>query len=371
MANQDPYEVLGVGRSASPEEIKSAYRRLARRFHPDVNSNDVQAEEKFKEIGSAYSILSDPDKKARFDNYGSIDDAPSDPFFGGGGGISDLFEAFFGGAQQSGGRGRRGRDGEDIRADTQLTYLEVISGVDREIQVERMAECDSCHGTGVEGGKPPETCTTCRGQGVVGTVRNTFIGQVRTSTTCPTCQGKGTIVKDPCKKCKGRSLIQETANVRVTVPPGVESGATMQIPGQGSDGVGGGRPGDLYLVLEVAEDKRFERRGQVLYTLLELTFVQAALGDKVTIKSVDDSHDIDVPAGTQPGTQFSVRGAGLPPLHGGRRSDLIVQVTVVVPQKLNDAQVKLLKEFAEVSGEEPARGEEWGGLLGGLFGKKK
>ncbi len=370
MASRDPYEVLGVGRNASPEEIKSAYRRLARRFHPDVNPNDAEAEEKFKEIGNAYSILSDAEKKARFDQYGSVDDVPSDPFFAGGGGISDLFEAFFGGAQ-GGSRSRRGRDGEDVRADAELTYQEVISGADREIQVDRMAECDSCHGTGVEGGKAPETCATCRGQGVVGTVRNTFIGQVRTQSACPTCNGQGTIIKDPCKKCKGRALVTETATVRVSVPPGVESGATMHLPGQGSDGVGGGRPGDLYLVLEVKEDKRFERRGQTLYSLLELTFVQVTLGDKVQILGVDSSYELDIPAGTQPGSQFPIRSAGLPPLHGGRRGDFVVQVTVRVPKNLNEAQVKLLREFAEVSGDEPTRGDDWGGILGGLFGKKK
>ncbi|AIE88094.1 molecular chaperone DnaJ [Fimbriimonas ginsengisoli] len=374
MAVKDPYEVLGVARGANADEIKSAYRRLARRHHPDVNPGDPSAEEKFKEVGEAYSILSDPLKRARFDQYGTTDDMPSDPFFGGGGGgnLNDLFDMFFGNMAGGGApRGRRGRDGDDIRSDVELTLNEVIHGVRKEIEVTRMAECNSCHGTGVEGGGQPDTCPTCRGQGAVASVRNTFLGQVRTTSPCPTCGGTGTQIKNPCHECHGRMVVQETATVVVNIPPGVESGATMQVPGQGSDGVGEGRQGDLYVVLHVKEDSRFDRRGQTLISRLNISFAQAALGDQLQIEGVDETVDVNIAAGTQPGTQITVKGAGLPPLHGGRRGDMIVLVQVKVPTRLSEAEVKLIRELAELSGDSVPKGEDRGGILGGLFGKKK
>jgi molecular chaperone DnaJ len=371
MAKRDPYEVLGVSRSAAQDEIKSAYRRLARRYHPDVNPNDPQAEEKFKEVGEAYSILSDPDRRARFDRTGATDDVPNDPF-GGMGGVSDLFEMFFGMAGQGGSQRRRqGRDGQDVQAQIELTLKDVITGVQREVEIDREAECPSCHGTAVEGGKAPETCPTCKGQGAVSAVRNTFIGQVQTTTPCPTCSGRGTIIKDPCKTCRGVGLTVEHIKVSLNVPPGVDDGATMHLPGQGGDGLGAGRPGDLYVVLRVKPDKRFERRGQTLFTGIDLTFAQASLGDEVEIEGVDEVLPLKVESGTQPGTQVVIRNAGLPPLHGGRRGDLVVEARVKVPTKLSEAQVKLIKELAEVSGEEIPKGDDKHGFLGGLFSKKK
>ncbi|HEY0868529.1 MAG TPA: molecular chaperone DnaJ [Fimbriimonas sp.] len=371
MPKKDPYEVLGVSRTASADEIKSAYRRLARRFHPDVNPDDPGAEEKFKEVGEAYSILSDEQKRQRFDQFGTTDDQPTDPFFGGGG-ITDLFDMFFGGmAAQQGARRRQGRDGDDVRADLVMTLQEVITGSVKEVEVQRMAQCSSCNGLGTEGGKPPETCSACKGQGVISTIRNTFIGQVRTQTPCPTCQGQGTVIKDPCKECRGVGLLRETSKVTVNVPAGIESGATMHIPGQGSEGTGMGRSGDLYVVLHVQEDERFERRGQTLFTDVELTFAQAALGHHLEIEGVDDKVTLDIAAGTQPGTEISIRGAGLPPLHGGKRGDLIVEVTVKVPEKLTEAEAKVIREFAEMRGETMPRGSDKGGILGGLFGRKK
>jgi molecular chaperone DnaJ len=372
MAKRDPYEVLGVARGASADDIKSAYRRLARRYHPDVNPNDPTAEEKFKEVGEANSILSDPERRARFDQYGTTDETPNDPFGGMGGGVSDLFDMFFGGmGQQSGGRRRQGRDGQDIQSQVELTLKEVITGYETEIEIDRDAECASCHGTGAEGGKQPETCATCRGQGVVSAVRNTFIGQVRTQTTCPTCAGQGTIIKDPCKTCRGVGLTSESAKVALKIPPGVDDGATMHLPGQGGEGTGAGRPGDLYVVLRVKADKRFERRGQTLYTGVDLTFAQASLGDQLEIQGVDEVLPLHIDSGTQPGTQNVIKGAGLPPLHGGRRGDLVVEARVKVPTKLNEAQAKLIKELAEVSGEPIPKGDEKSGFLGGLFSKKK
>ncbi|MFI5387020.1 MAG: molecular chaperone DnaJ [Fimbriimonadales bacterium] len=372
MSQRDPYEVLGVAKSAGADEIKSAYRRLARRYHPDVNPGDKDAEEHFKEIGAAYSVLSDPDKRARYDQYGALDDQPQDPFFGGGGmgNFTDLFDMFFGSAG-AGHQRRRGfaRDGEDIQTSVTMTLKDVLTGLQKEIAVGRMEECDVCGGTGSEGGAQPETCGTCKGQGVVGQVRNTFIGQVRTSTTCPTCGGAGAVIKNPCPKCKGRGVLAAEAKVMLNIPPGVDSGQTMHVPGQGSDGVAGGRPGDLYVSIFVEEDKRFERQGTTLLTTLELTFAQAALGDYVEVNGVDEPVALEIPAGTQPGTRITARGGGVPPLHGGRRGDLILTTTVKVPGKLNEAQTKLIKELAEVSGEKVPEGQK--GLLGSLFGKKK
>ena len=370
MATRDPYEVLGVPRNATSDDIKTAYRRLARRFHPDVNPNDPTAEEKFKEIGEANSILSDPERRARFDQYGSTDEVPQNPFYGQSGGIGDLFEAFFGQTQGNSGRRRTGRDGEDLRTDIEITLIDVLYGKKTEIEVDRLAECEACHGSGGEGGKAPETCGTCRGQGVVQTIRNTFIGQVRTSAPCPTCNGEGVLIKDPCRVCRGRRVVSKKKTISISIPAGVDTGAAMQVPGQGNEGIGGGRPGDLYVVIEVANDDRFEREGQTLSTVLELTFAQAALGDHVDVDGLEGALPVEVPAGTQPGNRTVVRGQGLPPLHGGRRGDLVVHFNVVVPSKLSEAEVKLLREFAELRGERMPKGEDKGGLFG-FFGKKK
>jgi molecular chaperone DnaJ len=370
MSKRDPYEVLGVPQDATPDEIKSAYRRLARKHHPDVNPNDPHAEETFKEVGEAYSILSDPEKRSRYDRFGTAEESP-DPFFGSGGGFGDIFEMLFG-AQMQGPRQRRmGRDGEDIRADVELTLGEVVTGVHRDISVNRMSQCDACSGTGSEGGAAPVACKTCGGQGQVSQTRDTFIGTVRTATTCPTCGGAGSTITNPCGKCRGRGLTQETARIGVTIPAGVDSGATMHLPGQGCDGTGYGKPGDLYVVLTVKPDKRYERDGRNLVTRISLTFAQAALGDTVKVEGVDQEFDMEVPAGTQPGAVLGIRDAGLPPLHGGKRGELLVVVNVAVPTKLSDQEVEHLQRFAEMRGEPVPQGQQGGGLLGGLFKKRK
>lgn len=373
MARRDPYEVLGVSRGAAAEEIKSAYRRLARRYHPDVNPDDPTAEDKFKEIGEAYATLSDPAKKDRFDRYGHTEEvgAAGGDFFGGaGGGFGDLFDMFFGGGGNSPGA-RRGRDGDDLRYDLPLTLIDVLQGVEREIEIERLAECDECHGNGTKSGQPAPPCATCKGQGVVSSVRSTFIGQVRTQSPCPTCRGEGTVITDKCDVCNGRRVVPKKEKVKLHVPPGFDSGATMHLPGQGNDGWGLGRPGDLYVVLSVDDDPRFDRHGQTLYTTLELTFAQATLGDHLEIDGLDAPAEIEIAPGTQPGTRIPIKNAGLPPLHGGRRGDLVVNVTVKVPEKISEAEGKLIRELAELRGERIPRGPERGGLLGSLFGKKR
>ncbi|MBS1716333.1 MAG: molecular chaperone DnaJ [Armatimonadetes bacterium] len=371
MSRQDPYDVLGVPKSASQNEIKAAFRRLASRYHPDVNKEDPEAEEKFKEIGEAYSILSDPEKRARFDQFGTAEETGFD-HFGGQGGIADIFEQFFGGGFGGFGGFSTQRpgviNGEDIRAEVELTLVDVLHGMHPEITIRRMSQCDSCNGSRVEGGGQPDRCTACGGTGVISTVRNTILGQMRTQMPCGTCEGTGQIVKNPCKTCKGRGLTPEEAKVRVSIPAGVEHGMTLQVPGQGSEGLGGGRPGDLYVYLEVKEDPRFQRQGQTLFSQLELTFAQAALGDKITFQGLEGELELTIPAGTQPGERFIIRGEGLPPIHGGRRGDIVVGATVKVPKKLNEGQVALIRELAELGGETVPQPP--GGILGGLFKKK-
>ncbi len=365
----DPYEVLGVQRGASSDEIRAAYRKLARKFHPDVNKSDPEAETKFKEIGHAFEILSDDEKRARYDQFGHTD-GPT-----GGEGFqtadfSDIFDMFFGGAQQGGRRRSMARDGHDVQAELHLTFLDVLNGLETEVTIPRDIKCDACNGTGGEGGAPPETCPTCKGAGAVTQLRNTFIGQVRTQTPCQTCRGEGMIIKNKCKKCGGRAVRNEQVQVGLKVPPGVEDGARMQMTGYGGEGVMGGHPGDLYVRLNVEEDDRFERHGTTLFAPLNISFIQAAMGDEVQVPGVDAPVTVEIPSGTQPGTQLGIKNAGLPPLHGGKRGDMVMQVQVKVPEKLSDAQAKALKEFAEASGDKIPEGHK-GGILGGIFGKKK
>jgi len=368
LAVRDPYERLGVPRGASADEIKSAYRRLARRFHPDVNPGDPTAEEQFKEVGEAYAILSDSERRQRFDRTGQTDDQPGMPGADFSGGFGDLFDMFFGGGGQRSGPRSTGRNGGDVRATIELTLNDVVDGSEKPVEVTREVECEVCHGNGTANGKPPEACPQCHGSGAVTAVRNTFIGQVRTSAPCPRCSGEGFLIPDPCRKCGGDGLVPSTSTYVLKVPAGVESGLTMQVPGQGSEGVRGGRSGDLFVNLTVIDDGRFERDGQTLFTELKLNYAQAALGDRVIIEGVDAEHEVEVPAGTPVGHQFRIKGGGLPPLHGGRRGDLIVVAGVEVPKDLTESQAKLLRDFVELRGERAP--DEKAGFLSGIFKKR-
>jgi|688.fasta_scaffold17134_10 molecular chaperone DnaJ len=376
MATRDPYAVLGLSKSASADDIKSAFRKLARQYHPDVNPNNPEAEEKFKEVQQAYEILSDPDKRARFDQYGITDDqqggGAGDFFGGGGGGFGDLFEAFFGqagGGQQQ--RRRMGRDGEDVRLDIAITLEDVLRGIEKTVKYKKSKACFSCTGTGVEGGGKPETCGTCKGSGQVSRVQNTFIGQIRTATTCPNCQGSGQIIKNPCKKCNGRGATRDEVESTIKVPIGVDHGATIRYQNSGGEGVGGGANGDLYVVISVAEDSRFEREGTDLYTALDVSFVHAALGDERSLKGLAEDIIVHIPAGSQPGKVITIKEAGLPRLHGSKRGDLHIELVVTIPKKISAAQEKLLREFAELAGDDQPKGEGGSGFLGGIFGRKK
>ncbi len=369
---KDLYEVLGVSRQASPQEIKAAYRRLARQYHPDVNPGNKEAEERFKEISAAHDILSDEEKRARYDQFGSTDGPTGGPgdFFGGQGfDLGDIFETFFGGGTQQ--RRRNGVDGQDLKARVELDLRDVVAGVSKQIRYDRPKRCGSCQGTGVEGGKAPETCPQCNGTGSVTRIQQTFLGQVRTSTTCPNCRGEGVIIKDPCRTCKGRKLVLTQEELAVDVPAGVEDGMSIRFQGRGGEGLGQGSNGDLYVEVDIAADDRFLRDGIHVRTALEISFAQAALGDTVKIDGVAEEVEVTIPPGTQPGTELRVKGLGVPPLRGGPRGDLYVQIQVVVPTKLSEAEIKLIRDLAALRGERDPQGDGDTSLLGGLFKKRK
>src|SRR5690349_9504147 len=301
MSGKDPYAVLGVTRDASADDIKSAYRKLARQYHPDVNPDNPEAEEKFKEASQAYAVLSDQEKRARFDQTGSMEDVPNQDFFQNVD-FSDLFGTFFGGFGTSSRASRSaGWDGEDLRAEVSVTLLDVLTGVAIPVEYRRMARCTTCSGSGAAPGTQPETCRSCEGRGMVTRVQETFLGSFRTSTVCPDCRGEGRVIKDACPECKGRRLVTVDAAIEVNVPAGIDDGMTLRVSGRGSDGVGIGSPGDLYVVVHLQRDPRFVRQGSDLLTTLELTYPQVALGDKVKIAGLTDDVEIEIKPGTQPG----------------------------------------------------------------------
>lgn len=373
MSRKDPYEVLGVSRSASADEIKSAYRRLARQHHPDVNENKKESEEKFKEISEAYAVLSDAQKRAQYDRFGTVEENQSGPFNGGFGNFEDLFDVFFGGGgrQQSARQRPFGRDGEDVRYDLTLSLKDVLTGVEESIRYERSEKCEACGGLGTEGGASPETCDTCHGTGAVSRIQSTMLGQIRTTVTCPRCGGTGSIIRHKCKVCKGSGASLKEAEITVKIPAGVEEGATLHLVGHGGQGTGAGRAGDLYVVLHVENDPRFERDGVNLHTYVEISFPQAVLGDHIKIEGLESTLDLQIPAGTQPGKVFQLKGHGLPSLHRHSRGDLFVQIQVTVPEKLTHEQKKLIEQFASTLEEEMPKGEDLTSKIGHFFKKKR
>lgn len=371
MAVQDPYAVLGVGRDASADEIKSAYRKLARQYHPDVNK-DPGAEDKFKEVGEAYSILSDENRRAHFDRFGTTDDqgmgsgAGAEHFSGG---FDDLFDAFFGGGGRS--RNSRVRDGDDIRAEVTIDLKDVLEGTEREVKYRRAATCEQCAGTGTADKAPPKQCTSCGGSGSVSTVRQTFIGSVRTSAPCAACRGTGQLIENPCGTCHGEGVAPKEEKYTVLIPAGIETGQSLRVTGKGSDGVRGGITGDLYVGVYVKDDKRFERRGRDLVTSLDVTYAQAVIGDQVELEGLTGPLELSIDSGTQPGDILKIKGEGLPRLQGGNRGDLYVEVDIVVPKKVSEAEKKLLIEIAELRDEPVPQGVSKEGFFGSLFKRKK
>ncbi|MCX6365413.1 MAG: molecular chaperone DnaJ [Armatimonadetes bacterium] len=358
-SKRDYYEVLGISRDSSAEDIKKAYRQLARKFHPDVNQGDAGAEDKFKEVGEAYEVLSDAQKRGAYDRFGHAASGGSGggfgaggfDGFGGGGGLDDILNVFFGG----GGGGRRPgpQRGEDLRYDMEVTLEEALRGGEKTIQVPRTENCETCGGNGAAPGTKPDTCVQCGGTGATRQVQQTILGTVQTSVTCPRCQGRGQVVKSPCGGCAGRGKLRKTRELKVPIPPGVDDGMQLPIRGEGEAGTLNGPPGDLYIFFGVKEHEKFERDGMDLYISQPLTFVQAALGDTISVSTLSgDSVSLAIPEGTQNGTRFKLRGHGMPNIRNrNQKGDLTVVIAVQVPTKLSEEERKSLRSFAELRGE--------------------
>ncbi len=352
---RDYYEILGVLRGASKEEIRRAFRRLARRHHPDVNRSP-EAERAFKEVNEAYEVLSDPDKRQRYDAFGHAGlEGAGVGFQGGFGPFGDLFESFFG--------ARRHRDpqapirGADLRLQIEIEFLDAVRGLERPIKVPREERCSRCEGTGAEPGTKPIACPTCGGAGEVRTVADSFFGRVVNVSTCPRCRGQGRIVESPCQRCGGSGREEITRELTLTIPAGIDDGQQLRLTGEGEAGVRGGPRGDLYVAVRVRPHAFFERRdGDVLYEL-RISPALAVLGGKVEVPTVDGTHQLDVPAGTQHGAVLRIRGKGMPRLGGAGRGDQLVVTRVVLPQRPSAKERALWKELREASSE-PTRVEE-------------
>jgi molecular chaperone DnaJ len=356
----DFYELLGVARGASADEIKRAYRQKARELHPDTNP-DPRAAERFKEVARAYEVLSDDDQRARYDRFGEagVSGAAGGPRVDdvfGGGGLNDLFDAFFGGGQNPfGGGGRRGPAGpprgQDMEVVADLEFEQAVFGATIPVTLKLPQRCGDCGGSGAGAGTQPVTCADCGGSGQVQRVRQSLLGQMVTSGPCPRCGGLGQVVVTPCPTCRGEGRITAEHTYQVDVPAGVDTGSTLRLSGRGPAGPRGGGAGDLYVHLRVAEHDRYWRDGNDLVTTVPISIAQAALGTTVALPTLDGDEELVVPAGTQPGKEFTLRNRGVPRLQGRGRGDLRAQLVVEVPTKLDDDEQALLRQLAEKRGE--------------------
>jgi molecular chaperone DnaJ len=354
MAKRDYYEVLGVPRDADANTIKSAYRKLARQYHPDVNK-DAASEEHLKEINEAYEVLSDAEKRQAYDRFGhaasqgGFGDAGA-AGYGGFGGFGDIFEEFFGGF--AGGRpAQRGPTrGNDLRYDLDISFQEAVFGAEKEIEIPRLETCPQCQGSGAEPGTRPIRCPQCNGTGEVRRTQQTILGQFVSVTPCPRCHGEREIVTTPCSMCKGQKRLNRMRKLSVTIPAGVDDGMRIRLSGEGEAGERGGPPGSLYVVLRVKAHPLFQRQESDIILEYPISIVQAALGAEVKVPTMDGASELNIPAGTQNGAVFRLRGKGAPVLRSNRRGDQVVNVKVVVPDKLNDKQRKLLEELGESLG---------------------
>ncbi|HLV79668.1 MAG TPA: molecular chaperone DnaJ [Chthonomonadaceae bacterium] len=372
MATQprDYYEVLGVSREATPDELKRAYRNLAKKYHPDINKA-ADAADRFKEIQAAYDVLSDEEKRRQYDRYGheGLEGVGGFPggFGMGGDPFSDLFDIFMGQATGRRGSASTVARGDDLREDLELNLEEVATGVEKKIKFSRMETCDSCHGSGAQPGTDPQTCSYCRGTGQIRTSHSTLIGTFHSAQTCPHCRGTGHVIANPCNTCRGSGRTRKTRERTARIPAGVDTGMRIKLNGEGDAGERGGPHGDLYLVLYVREHPVFERRGNDLYCEVPISYPRAALGDTIEIPVLGGKEDFKIPEGTQSGQVFTLRGRGIPDINGRGKGDLNVAVQVKVPTKLTAEQRELLKQLAASLGEKVPEGENRN-LLGRLFG---
>ncbi len=351
MSNRDYYEILGVGRNASEDEIKGAFRKLARQYHPDVNK-DPDAEERFKEINEAYGVLSDPDKRARYDRFGREGLGNMGGFHDYTVDFADIFDELFGGfGFSTSRRSRRApRRGRDLQMTITLKFEEAAFGVEKEIEFEREETCSTCNGSGAEPGTSPTRCPTCNGQGEVRQVRQTFLGSMVQTAICPTCQGRGEIISSPCHTCRGSGLERKRVHKKVQIPAGVDSGTQIRLAGEGGPGVYGGPNGSLFLVLEIQPHKFFKRRENDILLNLDINVAQAVLGAEVLVPTMDGEEKLRIPAGTQPGKVFILKGKGVPHLRRNGRGDQLVLVNVEMPSKLTKEQRELFEKLAATLG---------------------
>ena len=358
---RDYYEVLGVSKGASEDEIKKAYKKLARKYHPDMNPGDKEAEEKFKEVNEANEVLSDPDKKARYDQFGF---AGVDPSYGGGAGgygaggfdfgdLGDIFGSFFGGGFGGGSQRRRNgpQRGESIRMSVSVDFLEAAFGCEKEITVDRSEECPTCKGNGCAPGTTPEVCPECHGSGTVTQAQRTPFGVMQTQAACGKCRGTGKIIHQPCPECHGNGRARKRKTVKVNIPAGIDNGQTISLRGQGHAGKNGGPSGDLLITVMVKPHDIFRREGTAVFCEAPITFTQAVLGAEMEIPTIDGKVKYSIPEGTQTGTVFRLRGKGIPVLNGRGRGDQYVTVTIETPKGLNKEQKEALKKFSETLGE--------------------
>ncbi|MCA1031809.1 molecular chaperone DnaJ [Bacillus timonensis] len=353
MSKRDYYEVLGVSKDASKDEIKKAYRKLSKKYHPDINK-DEKAPEQFKEVKEAYENLSDDQKRAHYDQFGHTD--PNQGFgggdFGGGfGGFEDIFSSIFGG----GGRRRdpnAPRQGADLQYTMTLTFEEAVFGKETDIEIPREEECDTCLGSGAKPGTKPKTCSHCNGSGQLNVEQNTPFGRIVNRRVCNYCNGTGKSIEHKCGTCGGTGKVKKRKKIHVKIPAGIDDGQQLRVSGQGEPGINGGPQGDLYVVFRVRSHEFFERDGDDIYCEMPLTFAQAALGDEIEVPTLHGKVKLKVPAGTQTGTKFRLRGKGVPNVRGYGQGDQHIQIRVITPTKLSEKQKQLLREFSEISGNE-------------------
>lgn len=375
MANKDYYEILGLSKGASDDDIKKAFRKLAIQYHPDKNKGDKEAEEKFKEINEAYQVLSDPEKKSQYDQYGTTDFQGG---FNGGfdfsdmGGFGDIFDSFFGGGFSNNRRRKGGPEkGADMEVTLKLTFEEAVFGVEKEVSINRHENCETCSGTGAKPGTSPKTCDKCGGSGQIRVQRNTPLGSFVSMSTCDKCGGKGKLVSDPCPTCKGTGKERKSRKIKVNIPAGVDNDNVIPLRGQGEHGANGGPPGDLYINLRVASHPVFKRKGFDIYMDTHISFGQAALGSELKVPTVDGDVKYSIPQGTQPGTVFRLKSKGVPRVNSSGRGDQYVNIVVDVPKTLSEKQREALRLYMEASGEEFDDGKKSNSFMGKIFGKEK
>jgi molecular chaperone DnaJ len=352
MSKRDYYEVLEVSKTVGEQELKSAYKRLAVRYHPDKNPGDHEAEEKFKEVAEAYAVLSNAEQRARYDRFGHAGiSSAGTPNWGaqGFGNIEDIFDLFgigemFGGRAGASGRRSNAQRGSDLRYDLEITLEEAAQGMTAQLRIPRLEACEECKGTGAQAGTQPDTCAACTGTGQV-RYQQGFFSVAR---TCATCRGTGRVIKSPCEKCRGAGRVEREKQMEVKIPAGVETGSRLRIAGEGEGGAQGGSAGDLYVVIHVKEHEMFERQGSNLYAAVPVTFAQAALGSQIDVPTLGSTETLKIPAGTQTGTVFRLKGKGMPILGGRGHGDLFISVTLRTPTTLTREQRKLLEELSKI-----------------------